>query len=48
MEVREELALEYKEQFGIIMREAADFYMISDVIKMEADANIGKSWWEAK
>lgn len=22
------------------MREAADFYMISDVIKMEADANI--------
>jgi len=48
MEVREELALEYKEQLGIIMREAADFYMISDVIKMEADANIGKSWWEAK
>lgn len=48
MEVREELALEYKEQLGIIMREAADFYMKSDVIKMEADANIGKTWYEAK
>lgn len=48
LECREELVDEYKEMLGKIMRESANYYLKSGLVKMEADANVGNSWYEAK
>jgi len=48
LECREELVEEYKEALGRIMRESANVYLTSGLVKMEADANVGNSWYEAK
>lgn len=48
MEVTDDLAEEYKEVLGRIMRESADHYLTSGLVKMGADAEIGSSWFEAK
>lgn len=48
LECKEELVEEYKEALGKIMRESANYYLKSGLVKMEADANVGDSWYEAK
>jgi len=48
LECKEELVEEYKEALGRIMRESANYYLKSGLVKMEADANVGQSWYEAK
>jgi len=48
LECKEELVEEYKEVLGRIMRESANTYLTSGLVKMEADANVGDSWYEAK
>lgn len=48
MEVKDELTELYKEKLGYFMREAGDKFISNPLIKMGADANIGKNWYEAK
>ena len=48
LEVKEELCEEYKEVLGRIMREAGNHYLYSGLVKIEADANVGDSWYKAK
>ena len=48
MEVKDELTELYKEKLGYFMREAGDKFISKPLIKMSADANIGKNWYEAK
>lgn len=48
LECKEELVEEYKEALGRIMRESANYYLKSGLVEMEADANVGDSWYEAK
>jgi DNA polymerase-1 len=48
LECKEELVEEYKEALGRIMRDSANYYLKSGLVKMEADANVGDSWYEAK
>lgn len=48
MEVKEELAEEYKIKVGEFMRDAGTSYLTSGLFKMKADANIGPSWYDAK
>ena len=48
LEVKEELCELYKEKLGQFMREAGDKFISNPLIKMGADANIGKNWYEAK
>lgn len=48
LEVREDLVEKYKEQLGKIMRESANYYLTSGLVKMGAEANVGDSWYEAK
>lgn len=48
LECKEELVEEYKEALGRIMRESANVYLTSGLVKMEADANCGETWYEAK
>lgn len=48
LECKEDLVEEYKETLGRIMRESANHYLKSGLVKMEADANVGDSWYEAK
>ena len=38
----------YKEKLGYFMRKAGDEFIKNPLIKMSADANIGKNWYEAK
>jgi len=48
MEVKEELAEQYRQVLQEKMREAGDYYLESGLVKMGADAAIGDSWYEAK
>lgn len=48
LECKEELCEEYVEALGRIMRESADYYLKSGIIKMGAEAHVGNSWYEAK
>lgn len=48
MEVKKELALEYKPILGQFMREEGDKFLKSGLVKMGAEANIGWSWQDAK
>lgn len=48
MEVRKDLAEEYKEVLGRVMREAGNHYLYSGILKIKADAKIGDSWYSAK
>ena len=48
MEVEESLAEHYKEVLSSIMVESANSFLRNNIIKMEADANIGNSWYEVK
>lgn len=48
LEVRQDLAEQYKEKLGEFMRIAGDYFIVNNIIKMGADANIGDSWYEAK
>ena len=48
LEVRQDLAELYKDKLAEIMRNEGDYYLTNPLLKMEADANIGSSWYEAK
>ena len=48
LECKEELVEEYTEALGRIMRESANTYLTSGLVKMEADANVGETWYSAK
>ncbi len=48
MEVVDELVHIYQPKLGEIMRNAADRYLTSGIIKSGAEANVGNSWQEAK
>ena len=48
LEVPEYLAEEYKHVLGAAMRKAANEYLVSGLVQMKADANIGDNWYEAK
>lgn len=48
IEVEKELADEYKVVLEESMREGGDYFLKSGRLKMEADANIGMDWEEAK
>jgi len=48
IEVEEVLADEYKTVLEQSMREGGDYFLTSGKLKMEADANIGMDWEEAK
>lgn len=48
LEVRQDLAELYKDKLAEIMRNEGDYYLTNPLLKMEADANIGSSWCEAK
>lgn len=48
LEVSDELVPIYKEKLGYFMRQAGNEFILNDTIRMEADANIGNNWYEAK
>lgn len=48
MEVEDELVELYQEKLGYFMREAGNKFINNPLIKMNADANIGSNWYEAK
>ncbi len=48
MEVKDELTELYKEKLGYFMREAGDKFIKNPLIKMNADANSGENWYQAK
>ena len=48
MEVEDELVELYKEKLGYFMREAGNKLIKNPLIKMNAEANIGSNWYEAK
>jgi len=48
MEVEDELVDLYKEKLGYFMREAGNKFIKNPLIKMNADANVGNNWYEAK
>lgn len=48
LEVEESFAEMYREILQKTMRDAANYYLTSGLVKMGATANIGKSWYEAK
>lgn len=48
LEVEDELVPLYVEKLGYFMREAGNEFIISDIIRMEADAHAGNNWYEAK
>lgn len=46
LEVREDLAEEYREVLERCMVEEGDKYIDTTLLKMSADAQIGESWWD--
>lgn len=48
IEVEDELVDLYKEKLGYFMREAGNKFIKNPLIKMNADANSGENWYEAK
>ena len=48
MEVEDELVDLYKEKLGYFMREAGNQFINNPLIKMNADANSGENWYQAK
>ncbi len=48
MEVEDELCDIYKKNLGLFMVEEGDKLLPNKVVFMEADANVGNSWYEAK
>ena len=48
MEVEDELVELYKEKLGYFMREAGNKLIKNPLIKMNADANSGENWYQAK
>lgn len=46
--VKEELTDKYKGILEKSMRDGGDYYLKSGLVKMNADANVGKNWYEAK
>jgi len=48
LEVQEDLVEEYKEKVGYFMQVAGDHYLSGDLVKMEAEGNVGSNWYEAK
>jgi DNA polymerase I-like protein with 3'-5' exonuclease and polymerase domains len=48
IEVREDLKEEYTFILAKCMQDAGNYYVQSDVIKMESDAETGSSWGTAK
>jgi DNA polymerase I-like protein with 3'-5' exonuclease and polymerase domains len=48
LEVEDELVPLYEEKLGYFMREAGNEFIVSDIIRMEADAKAGNNWYEAK
>ena len=48
MEVEDELVDLYKEKLGYFMREAGNKFINNPLIKMNADANSGENWYQAK
>ena len=48
MEVEDELVELYKEKLGYFMREAGNKFIKNPLIKMNADANSGENWYQAK
>lgn len=48
MEVENELVELYQEKLGYFMREAGNKFINNPLIKMNADANSGENWYQAK
>jgi DNA polymerase I-like protein with 3'-5' exonuclease and polymerase domains len=48
LEVREDLAEEYKKVLEKCMIDGGNYYLSSGLVEMGAEANIGTSWYEAK
>ena len=48
MEVENELVELYQEKLGYFMREAGNKFIENPLIKMNADANSGENWYQAK
>ena len=48
MEVEDEFVELYKEKLGYFMREAGNKFIKNPLIKMNADANSGENWYQAK
>jgi DNA polymerase I-like protein with 3'-5' exonuclease and polymerase domains len=48
LEVREDLAEEYKKVLEQCMVEGGNHYLTSGLVEIKAEANIGESWYEAK
>ena len=48
MEIEDELVELYKEKLGYFMREAGNKFIENPLIKMNADANSGENWYQAK
>jgi DNA polymerase-1 len=48
LEVREELAEKYARILERCMKEGGDYYLESGLVSMNAESNIGNSWYEAK
>ena len=48
LEVKDELTELYKEKLGYFMREAGNKFISNPLIKMNADANSGENWYQAK
>ena len=48
MEVEDELVELYQEKLGYFMREAGNKFIENPLIKMNADANSGENWYQAK
>ena len=48
MEIEDELVELYKEKLGYFMREAGNKFIKNPLIKMNADANSGENWYQAK
>lgn len=48
MEIKKELSGGYKPVLGQLMRDAGNHYLSSGLVTINADANIGDSWYSAK
>lgn len=48
LEVKKELVEEYKEKLAFFMKKEGDYYLTNPLLKMEAEANSGISWYDAK
>lgn len=48
LEVKKDLAEEYQDKLAYFMKNEGNYYLTNPLLKMEADANIGINWYEAK